>query len=183
MYEKRVHIRIPTGIEGSYQPVTRLAIPRTGITRDISQGGVRFASMDRLEPGEKISLVLSLPEQGDVALTGMVVWSRMQNEGVRGAGYEAGLSWQNVDAHAQARLNSFLINHARPEPVIITSGPAAPQFSWVRVGLFAAIVSFLLWTAAAAYLALYQLRSENRALQSEAQSSQHLIDHVSLHSR
>ena len=104
MYEKRVYIRVPVGIEGSYQPLTWLAAPRLGMTRDISLGGARFASSDRLEPGGKISLTLSLPKQGEVILTGTVIWSRMTEQDGGQVGYESGLCWLNVDAHAQARL-------------------------------------------------------------------------------
>lgn len=155
MYEKRVYIRFPAGIEGSYQPVTRLAAPRLGMTRDISLGGARFASVERLEPGGKISLTLSLPKEGEVVLTGTVVWSRMTGQGRGQTGYESGLCWQNVDARAQARLNSFFTEYARPEqPAIITSGPASAPMSWTRIIAFGLGIAAIIGLAAIAGLSM-----------------------------
>ena len=184
MYEKRVHIRVPVGIEGSYHPVTRLAVPRLGITQDLSLGGARFASIERLEPGDKISMSLTLPKQGEITLTGLVVWSRIGEQKAGGVGYEAGLSWENIDAPVQARLNSFLTEYTRYEqPVIVTSGPAASQFSWLRAVAFGVAAYFVISAAAFILLTLQNSSSENRSLKTAIQSYQHLIEQVSLHSR
>ena len=64
MYEKRIYIRVPVGIEGSYQQVSSLSAPRLGITRDVSLGCARFSCSERLEPGSKVALTLDLPEEG-----------------------------------------------------------------------------------------------------------------------
>ena len=186
MYEKRVHIRVPVGIEGSYQPTTRLAAPRLGMTRDISLGGARFASSDRLEPGDKISLSLSLPKEGEMVLTGVVVWSRIGEQRAGQAAYESGLCWENVDAHAQARLNSFLTDYTRSDgsTVIVSSAQAASPLSWYPRAIAAGLgASLLLWGAAVVWLRIHDLNSETRSLRAAVQLYQHIIDQVSLHSR
>jgi len=177
MYEKRIHIRIPAGIEGSYQPMTRLAAPRLGITRDMSLGGARFASTDRIEPGAKISMVLSLPKQGEVNLTGLVVWSRLAELRPGETGYEAGLRWENVDLHAQARLNSFLIDYTHfAKPVIITSDPANSSISWPRAIAFGLGAAAVLGVAAVLWLRQYMLASDNQSLRAAIQSYRYQIE-------
>ncbi len=184
MYEKRVHIRIPAGIEGSYQPITRLAAPRLGITLDISLGGARFASTDHLEPGAKVSMVLSLPKQGPVTLTGLVVWSRSAERRPGETGYEAGLCWENVDAHAQARLNSFLTDYTRfEEPVIITGGSLRLPDDWTRALIFLLGAALGLSAAAVIWLKQYTLTIENQSLQTAIQSYQQQIKHFVTTSR
>ena len=181
MYEKRVHIRVPIGIEGSYQPITRLAAPRLGITRDISLGGARFASTERLEPGYKISLTFSLPKEGGVALTGVVVWSRMIQQIGGETGYESGLCWQNVDVHAQARLNAFLTDYTHSDGEVLFSGnlKPVPSVFWPRAAAFGLGLSMVLWMAATAWLRLFSLQSENRSLKNAVRSYQQQIGQIS----
>ena len=180
MYEKRIHIRVPVGIEGSYQPVTRLAAPRLGMTRDISLGGARFASAERLEPGGKISLTLSLPKQGEVVLTGVVVWSRMTEQEAGQIGYESGLCWQNVDAHAQARLNSFLTDYTRSDSAAVIISRVQPNrvISWSRALAFGLAATLMAAMAAAIVLRTFNLQSENESLRNVVRSYQQQIDRL-----
>ena len=184
MYERRVHIRVPVGVEGSYQPITRLAAPHLGMTRDISLGGARFVSNERLEPGGEISLTLSLPKEGDVTLTGVVVWSRLTEQGGGQVGYESGLCWQNIEAHAQARLNSFLTDYTRSEgAVIVSNRQPGFQISWTRVIVFGLGAALAAAVAATLWIRLLNLSSENRSLRTTIQSAQFQTDHPSQLSR
>lgn len=184
MYEKRVHIRVPVGIEGSYQPITRLAAPRLGITRDISLGGARFSSTERLESGGKVSLTLSLPKEGEVVLTGVVIWSRMTEQGGGQVGYESGLCWQNVDARAQARLNSFLTDYTRSDSAVIVSRVRPSRLiSWPRAVALGLAAMLMAGMVAAIGLRIYDLQSENQSLKNAVQSYQHQINHLTRYSR
>ena len=184
MYEKRVHIRVPVGIEGSYQPITRLAAPRLGMTRDISLGGARFVSADRLEPGGKISLTLALPKEGELVLTGVVVWSRMTEQGAGQVAYESGLCWQNVEAHAQARLNSFLTDYTRSDGAVIVSRVQPDKvISWPRAVAFGLTAALMAAMAAAIILRTIDLQSENESLRNAVRSYQYQIERLSPYSR
>ena len=184
MYEKRVHIRVPVGVEGNYQPTTRLAAPRLGMTRDISLGGARFVSNERLEPGGKISLTLSLPKEGEISLTGVVVWSRLTEQGGGQVGYESGLCWQNVEAHAQARLNSFLTDYTRSDgAVVVSNRQPGLQISWTRTVAFGLAAAVVAGVAATLWIKLLNLSSENRSLRTTIQSAQFQTDHASQFSR
>ena len=180
MYEKRVHIRVPVGVEGSYQPTTRLVAPRLGMTRDISLGGARFVCPERLDPGGKISLTLSLPKEGEVTLTGVVVWSRLTEQDGGQVGYESGLCWQNVDAPAQARLNSFLTDYTRSDGAVIVSN-MRPGFriSWTRVVTFGLGAAVAAGVVATLWVKTLDLSSESRSLKAAVQSYQHPVDPVS----
>lgn len=185
MYEKRVYIRVPVGIEGSYQPITRLAAPRLGMTRDISLGGARFASTERLEPGGKISLTLSLPKQGEVIFTGIVVWSRMTEQDGGQVGYESGFCWKDVDAHAQARLNSFLTDYTRSdtETVIVSRVQPSQFISWPRAVAFGLAATLMAGMVAAVGLRIFALQSENQFLKDAVRSYQDQIHHLTRYSR
>ena len=185
MYEKRVHIRVPVGLEGSYQPIARLAPPRMGMTRDVSLGGARFVSTERMEPSSKISMVLSMPKEGELGVTGLVVWSRPADQGTGQMAYESGLCWENVDARAQARLNSFLTDYTRTDEasVVISSLPPGLLVSWPRTLAFGIGVALLLVFLLSVLLRLNELRSENGSLRWAIESYQQQIDHVVLHSR
>lgn len=181
MYEKRVHIRVPIGVEGSYQPVSRLAPPRLGMTRDISLGGARFVSTERLEPGGKVSLTLSLPKEGELIFTGLVVWSRMAEQGTGQVAYESGLCWQSIEPHAQARLNSFLTDYTRSDSAVVISslpphGSEGP--SWTRAAVFGLTAALLIGAAAALWVRIQDLSAENQALKGAVQSYRHQIDRV-----
>ena len=164
MYERRVHIRVPVGVEGNYQPIGKLAVPKLGMTKDISLGGSRFASAERLEPGGKYLVALSLPKEGQITLTGVVVWSREAANSDQG-GYEAGFCWANVDPHAQARLNSFLTDYTRVDSVVIFSGPPLKQpVNLVRAAALALIIFGILSVCGQMWLNQMQLVSENKYL-------------------
>ena len=183
MYEKRVHIRVPAGIEGSYQPINRLAAPRLGITRDISLGGARFASSERLDPGAKISVSLALPRQGEVVITGLVIWSRIADQGGGQVNYESGLCWEHVEAHAQARLNSFLTDYTSSEtPMIVSSLPGGPPISWPRAIALGVGIAIVLGAVANTWLRIYDLSGENQSLKNAIQTYRHLNEQIALRS-
>jgi hypothetical protein len=147
------------------------------MTRDISLGGARFVSPERLEPGGKISLTLSLPKEGEVTLTGVVVWSRLTEQDRGQVGYESGLCWQNVDAPAQARLNSFLTDYTRSDGVVIVSNlRSGSQISWTRVVAFGLGAAVAAGVVATVWVKILNLSSENRSLKSAVQSYQYPVD-------
>lgn len=112
MNERRVHLRVPVGLEGTYQLLGDLSGPRLGMTEDVSLGGLRLSSADRLQPGDSVAITLKFPEQGQVSVTGVVVWSREFDESGQ-RNFESGLRWTEIDAHAKARLNAFVTEYTR----------------------------------------------------------------------
>jgi hypothetical protein len=157
-----------------------LAGPRLGITQDISLGGMRFSSTDRMQPGDKVAVNLTLPREGPVSIMGVVVWSRPSAE--RGPeDYEAGLRWFSVNAHAQARLNSFVTDYTRSRSVPIAASRIAvtPSILWVR----AVILSLTIFSVAATVFAFWQerlhLRSEIESLRTVADNYRNQVEYLS----
>ena len=139
MNERRAHIRVTAGIEGTYQLLGDLSGPRLGMTQDLSLGGARVSSVNRLPAGEKVSVQLSLPKQGAVAITGVVVWSREKQESGQ-RNFETGLRWLQIDPHAQARLNAFITDYTWSESVAVSSSGwlrASSPVNWVRAFILA----------------------------------------------
>lgn len=125
MDERRTTIRVPAGVEGTYQVLQRATPPRLGVTEDLSPGGMRFACPDLLYPGDNVAVKLNFPNEGTVALTGVVRWSReFVNSNQEGC--EAGLLWTEIDPHAQARLNAFLSDRTQTETAVLFSKPQLP---------------------------------------------------------
>ncbi len=174
MFERRAHIRIPVGLHGRYQSARKMAFPRLGLTQDISMGGMQMACTERLEPGEQISIDLPLPREGEVGLTGVVVWSR-RSEGMNGA-YEIGMKWAGLDPAAQARLSSYINSYTRTRSGSFAAAAARPEpaVSWPRVLSVALFLSALLLIAAELGLSWYEMSLENRSLRYSL-SSQQLI--------
>lgn len=177
MYEKRVYIRVPVGLEGTYRPMEQLVVPRLGITRDMSLGGARFASAERLDPGGKVAVSMTLPKEGEIHLTGIVVWSRIASQGGGQVGYESGLCWENVDTRAQAKLNSFLTDYTRPESVMVSQAPHE-RISLLRAAALGLAVSLALGAIALAWLRNHDLGLENLSLKNAIQNYQNLIERV-----
>ena len=148
MQERRVFVRIPVGIDLTYQVKEGLTPPRLGISEDLSLGGMRFRPLERLEAGQRVAVTLDFPKLGKAVLNGLVVWSRdlLGNA----PGYQAGLRWDEISPSDQTRLNAFIVEHARPKPSseITAFGPAQTPLNWSRIAALSAL-GFLLWLAIA----------------------------------
>ena len=145
MLERRCYIRVPIGVEATYQVVEKLIAPRLGISEDLSLGGMRLTQPECLEPGHPIIVTLSLPVEGQVVLQGCVIWCREAVE--RRNGHKAGIRWVEVSPIAQARLNAFLTQRTRsgfsfspPPPVLLQ-----PPVLWRNVAFFALVACALLF--------------------------------------
>lgn len=164
MNERRAHVRVPVGIEGTYQLVGDLSGPHLGMTQDISLGGLRFSSGRRLEPGEKVSVQMVLPAEGQVSMIGRVVWSReVQEAGQRN--FESGLFWEEIGAPARERLSAFVTEYTRSRSFSISSSGLAglPRVRWE----LAVILSLSIFAAG---LLLAAQWIERRRLLSEVES-------------
>ncbi len=152
--EQRKFVRIPAGVEAEYRSLAKLAPSKLGLTRDISLGGMRFASPERLSPGEFMGVALELPADKTVSMTGEVLWTRQVYNG-DSMGYESGVRWSKMDKGEVSRLSEFVSGFAdsnlTPTMVSTTLISQEPLIVWPRAlaiafGTFALIASIAgLW--------------------------------------
>lgn len=180
MNERRTHIRVPVGVEGTYQLLGSLVGPRLGMTQDISLGGLRISSTDRMQPGDKVAINLGLPKEGQVSMTGVVVWSRQSAEAGQ-ANYEAGLRWLEVDVHTQARLNSFITDFTRSRSSSITTRDIiiTPPIQWARAIILAAAVFTVLWIVFSFWQERLRLRAQVESLQAVSENYRNQAEYLS----
>ena len=124
MRERRSFIRMPVGLEISYQAEEGKSPFRLAVTEDLSLGGMQVWQPQPLDVGQKVNVSFYLPREGQVALRGVVVWSR---ESVNGrGGYKTGIQWEELHPPSQARLNAFLIERTKtPHSIPPKAGPSA----------------------------------------------------------
>lgn len=178
MFERRSQIRIPVGLHGRYLLARKMAAPRLGLTQDISLGGMQMACLERLEPGERVAIDLPLPREGEVGLTGVVLWSR-KSDATPGS-YEVGMKWAGLDPADQARLNSYISSYtrARSAPVIAAVAQPEPLISWPRTLGLAFVLSAVLLIGAQLWIISYEMALENRSLRSALHAQQILQSRV-----
>ena len=171
MFERRAHIRIPVGLHGRYQLARKMGSPRLGLTQDVSLGGMQLACTEQLEPGERIAIDLPLPKEGEVGLTGVVLWSR-KSQGM--GGYEVGLRWTGLEPSAQARLNSFITGYTRPRAGDFTSAVVdqEPPVSWPRTLALALFLSTALLVGANLWFSWQEMKAQDRVLQQSIASQE-----------
>ena len=81
----------------------------TGITRDISAGGVFVATYDPPPPGTVIELALSLPGVPErFRITGVVRWTRELRASCDGCPPGSGIEWFNISEGALLAIERFV---------------------------------------------------------------------------
>lgn len=138
MRERRCFVRVPVGVEISYQSGEEPSSPRLGMSEDVSQEGMRICQPEPLEKGKEILVSFSLPSGGRLEIAGKVVWCS-KGSGPNQALYHAGLRWIQVPQAVRSRLNAFLIERIEPgtpilgfdnfPAVIRSANPPQPQVS------------------------------------------------------
>ncbi len=105
--ERRHFIRIPIGLEVTYQMEREAAHAHLGMAQDISLNGMRIHQYNPLNVGHRINVALTFPHLGKVHLRGVVVWCSHQDGSIPKS-YQVGLRWAKLDPSARNRLNAFV---------------------------------------------------------------------------
>lgn len=179
MRERRAYVRVPAGLEVTYQ-IAQPSVPaRLGMGEDLSFGGMRLWLPERLDPGHKLSLNLTFPEGIQTTFQGMVVWSQEVGDGK--GGFRCGIRWAALNPISQARLNAFLTSRTRPSPDSLkgtTSSAPKPPIFWPRAIALAALGFALLTLAGILWVEWYRLTTETNSLHVVVRNAERLIQHL-----
>ena len=178
MFERRAHVRIAGGLHGRYLLARKMDSPRLGFTQDISMGGMQMACQERLEPGERVAIDLPLLREGEVGLTGVILWSR-KSDATSGS-YEVGMKWAGLDPAVQARLSSYINSYTRVRstPAMAAVIHREPVISWPRTIGLAVFLAASLLAAAELWISSYEMSLGNRAFRSTLSAQQLLQSRI-----
>ena len=104
--DDRINERAPLEVEVSMDSEHNFY---TGITRDISAGGVFVATYDPPPPGTVIELELALPTAPErFRITGIVRWVRDLSASCEGCPPGSGIEWFNISEGALLAIERFV---------------------------------------------------------------------------
>ena len=105
MREKRRFIRFEITLKVNYTAQKDSKIEKTGITKDVSAGGMQLLTEEKLETGSKVELKVFIPQALNPAhLKGIVLWSKEIPEG-KNLSYGAGIEFADIE---EDNKNTFL---------------------------------------------------------------------------
>lgn len=105
MREKRRFIRFEISLKVNYIVQKEPKTEKTGITKDVSAGGIQLLTEEQLSTGSRVDLKIFIPEALNPAhLNGIVMWSREVSAGKR-LSYGAGIEFGEVE---EDNKNTFL---------------------------------------------------------------------------
>ena len=99
--ERRVHTRIQVQVEVSMESATQLY---TGLTGDLSEGGVFVPTWEAVPVGSEVDLEITLPN-GAIRTRSVVRWRREMSSDDVPPG--VGIGFLEMDDDAQALLSEF----------------------------------------------------------------------------
>lgn len=105
MREKRRFIRFDIALKVTYCIQKEPKIERTGITSDMSVGGIRLLTEEKLETGSRVEFMIFIPEALNPAhFAGIVLWSN-ESGGSKKPSYISGIEFGPIE---EDNKNTFL---------------------------------------------------------------------------
>lgn len=105
MREKRRFIRFDITLKVAYIVQKEPRTEKFGITKDVSAQGIQLLTIEKLEPGDKVDLKVSVPKALNPAhMKGVVVWSR-ESDISKNYPYSAGIDFWKIE---EDNKNTFL---------------------------------------------------------------------------
>lgn len=107
MREKRKFIRFDIPLKVNYILLSEPKIEKTGMTKDVSAGGMKLLTEEKLETGKRIEFKIFIPEALNPAhLNGIVLWSKTVPAAAgKRLSYSAGIEFGSIE---EDNKNTFL---------------------------------------------------------------------------
>jgi c-di-GMP-binding flagellar brake protein YcgR len=111
MEERRKFIRLDSELNVNYNPIDNASEKKETISKDVSIGGIRVGLPDKISPGTRIRMEISLPnEMEKIAIVGEVIWQLVQKPG---GTIETGIKYIEMNPHDRNKLTNYLVNRLR----------------------------------------------------------------------
>lgn len=110
MREKRRFVRFNIALKVLYVIRKEPREEKTGITKDISAGGLELLTKEKMTPGSKMEIVIYIPEAlNPVHLNGTIVWSK-ETGGDEKSSYSTGVEFGKIEEDNKSTFLRFLCN-------------------------------------------------------------------------
>lgn len=105
MEEKRKFIRIEAPIVVTYKIGNKTALTKKTITKDFSEGGIRFPLYEKIAIGTLIELHIETPfDTIPISAVGQVVWVKALNTEEGREVYDVGVKFTQMQSFDQKRM-------------------------------------------------------------------------------
>lgn len=113
MKEKRVYVRVDEPVLVKYKLLDEPNVEARSVSDDISEGGLRFPTNERLRPGSPVELEINIPSDSMPLFgQGIIVWQHKFDLETGKWRFEIGTKFTDMDSFDHKRLLHFLEDHA-----------------------------------------------------------------------
>ncbi|NQV04428.1 MAG: PilZ domain-containing protein [Candidatus Omnitrophica bacterium] len=108
MREKRRFIRFDIALKVNYTVQKDPKTEKTGMTKDISAGGMQFLTEEKIDAGNKLDLKMFIPEALNPAhMNGIALWSK-ETTTSKGPSYCTGVEFGKIEEDNKTTFLRFL---------------------------------------------------------------------------
>ena len=108
MREKRRFIRFDISLKVNYTIQKNPKTEKTGMTKDISAGGMQFLTQEKIDVGSRLDFKMFIPEALNPAhMNGIALWSK-ETTTSKGLSYCAGIEFGDIEEDNKTTFLRFL---------------------------------------------------------------------------
>jgi len=105
MEEKRKYIRIEAPIVVTYKLSGKAPITKKTITKNFSEGGIRFPAYEKLKTGTPLQLLIETPfDTIPISATGQIVWTKALSVAEGREIYDVGVKFTQMQSFDKRRM-------------------------------------------------------------------------------
>ncbi|MFC1666406.1 PilZ domain-containing protein [Candidatus Omnitrophota bacterium] len=109
MREKRRFIRFNISLKIAYTVQKDPKVERTGMTKDVSAGGMQILTEENLQTGSRLEIKVFIPEAANPAhLSAVVLWSKKKDPEDKKLSHSAGIEFKGIEEDNKSTFLKFL---------------------------------------------------------------------------
>lgn len=112
MIERRKFVRLKDSLKIGYRSINDDVVGRDSFSTDIGGGGISIPVANRVKPGTRLELEISLPKQDKpVVVTGEVVWLNTRDD--VDFPFVIGVKFNNIDPFDRGKILKYITQKIR----------------------------------------------------------------------